>query len=162
MEINPIRASEVVKVNQTSSKEDVVANKIAGLGLPSISQKGGLANRDVILLKEVQELSRYIKKEWNELETHELAETIITLKDKVSLLPPDMKGVKKIQRQVDRFHFQFVLPVALELDKNATIPSFARTIHALANKVLKQGSFDPSSLNEMQMREVTRYAKEGA
>ncbi len=161
MDINPIRQPAASSINQASrpAQKDVVAKKVSQIGLPKLPQRGGLANREMVLLKETSELSKYIQMDWDSLDPAELAKMIIVLKDRVALFSGVSPAIEKIKKEADRLHFQFVFPVVLELDKNSASPSFAKTIHNLADKILKQGSVEPFSLlNQRQMQEVRRLS----
>lgn len=171
MEINRISGKGPVPIEAGSdvgavSPSQKTAAKVTQIRLPVHLQKGGLRDKNVTLLQQAKDLSKAIKKEWNELEPEALAEQIIALEDKVSLLKESSPEVEKIRKQAEHLHFQFVFPVVLEMDASPSggyMPlSFARSVHTTANEILKKNSTAPfKELSSTQQREVLRFATRG-
>ncbi len=164
METNPISKRDPVKIGSdvgAVSPSDVTAAKVSQIRLPVHSQKGGLRDRNITLLKEASDLSRAIKKDWNELEPEALAERIIELEDKVALLKESSPAIDKIKKQAEHLHFQFVFPIVLET-KAAVPNSFARNIYEKAREILKKNSTAPfKELSRTQQYEVTQLIRKG-
>jgi hypothetical protein len=111
-------------------------------------------------------LSKSIASQWNELEVEELAEKIIQLEKRVSLLDSSSPRAETLRKEVEHYHFQFVFPIALEFDLSRcskSMPrSFAKTIHYMAGRVFKSGSINVfNELNEKQKQEILQLAAGG-
>src|SRR5579872_7559934 len=126
------------------------------------SSKASLKGREVVVLKEdsdlkeARALSKYIKRNWNELDPEELAGKIIDLESKVSLLKGSSPAVKNVKRDMEHHHFDFVFQAAKEVKRtvsNTGMPVFANAIHQVADEVSKTNSIEPfQQLNGTQQR----------
>lgn len=157
--ILPIKPGGQVPVSGVKkAKNSRTTEKVAQFKPPVVQPKSALGNRQVALLKEVKNLARFIQTNWNSLELEDLAEKIIDLENKVSLLPQD--GVhQEVDRLARRLHFKFVFPIAAELEVSPKMISFAKTVLEMANRILKSGSVEPfKELNSRQQYEVMRGA----
>ncbi|PIS02380.1 MAG: hypothetical protein COT85_05120 [Chlamydiae bacterium CG10_big_fil_rev_8_21_14_0_10_42_34] len=160
--IGPIQRKQDVKpinsVTKTASKAKATAQKVGKIELPVVTQISGLGGRSVSPLKSASDLFKKITRQWNSLAPEEQAEQIIDLQGKVALLEGTSPAIEKIKKQVEHLHFQFVFPVALELSQETI--SFAKEVARIANQVIKTNSSGPfTSLNQMQQKEVMRYAR---
>lgn len=145
------------------SASKATADKVSKIRLPVVYQNRTLQGRQVAYLKEASDLSRYIKRKWDEMTPEELAEKIIDLEDKVALIKETSPSIEKVRKQAQHLHFQFVFQVAREMDaapsESAMPVSFARMIYNAAHKVFETNSVAAfQGLNGMQQREVMRYA----
>ncbi len=169
MGINPIRKDPVASMARSSkakgiSQSAATAAKVGQIVQLPVVKQTGLRGRQVTLLKEVSALSQHIKKNWDKLAPEELAENIIELQDRVTLLKGNSPEVAKVVREAQKFHFRFVYPVALELDTSGKSmpPSFAKTVYQAANKVFTTNSLAPfNALSRVQKQEVIRIAMGG-
>jgi hypothetical protein len=136
-----------------SSPSETTAAKVSQIKLPIIEGKPGLGGRKISLLEDVNQLSKKIRGDWNLLAPEELAEKIIELEDKVSLLKGTSPEIAKIKRQTERLHFRFVFPL------DADFQIFTREIQKGANQIFKTHSLAAfHNLNSVQQREVMRIA----
>ncbi len=113
--------------------------------------------------EETSRLSKELESQWDAFDVEELAEKIIALEKRVSLLSANAPGAEKLRKQVEHFHFRFVFPVALEFDLSRcdkSMPrSFAKTIQYMADRVFKTSSAALfNELNEKQKQEVLQLA----
>lgn len=145
------------------SASKVTADKVGKIRLPVVYQKRTLQGRQVAHLRESGDLAKHIRSKWDEMTPEQLAEQIIALEDKVALIQESSPAVEKVRKQAQHLHFQFVFPVAKEMDgapPEGEMPvSFARMIYKAARDVFKTNSVHAfNDLNGVQRREVMRYA----
>jgi hypothetical protein len=161
----PVRAFTDCESVEAVSKSAVTAAKINQIKVPTSNTKPGLAGRQISLLRDSSDLCKQIKSDWNLLDTEELAEKIIDLENKVTVLEkgsPLDPAVEKIKKQAEHFHFRFVHPLAMEMElvseKAMPVP-FAQTVYRAAKQILKTNSLRAfNDLDRMQKREILRYA----
>lgn len=169
--VSPIRRDPLAGIPVSKSKETVKTtpvkktaekvSEVVQLPVPMIGQKRG---REVQLLDDASSLVKKIQRSWDEWTPPELAEQIIELEDRVAQLNGSSPEIEKVKRATEHLHFEFVFPVALELDANPShhLFSFAKEIHRLAKEVFATESLIPfQHLNPVQQYEVLRYAGKG-
>src|SRR5690606_5833314 len=108
LNIGPILPRNPVSGVKRASRSDATTEKVKRIKLPTGYSKTSLQGRDVALLKETTSLARYIKTNWDELGPEELADNIIALEDKVSVLKETSPAVKKVRQLAEHLHFNFV------------------------------------------------------
>ncbi|MBX7067545.1 MAG: hypothetical protein K1X28_09985 [Parachlamydiales bacterium] len=169
MSINPIRRDPVAHVPRSSkakgiSQSAATAAKVDQVVQLPVVKQTGLRGRQVALLKDATDLSKNIRKNWDMLAPEELAEKIIDLEDRVTLLKGDSPEVAKVVKEARTLHFRFVYPVALELETSGKSmpPSFAKTVYHAAKQVFDTNSVAPfKQLSPVQQQEVIRIAMGG-
>ncbi len=169
--INPIRRGSEPYTSETrqakgSTRSAATAAKVNQIAqLPAGPQKG-LRGRAVTPLDFASDLSKRIRRDWNTLNPEELAEKLIDLEERVAHLTETSPGVDKIKKQAEHLQFQFVFPVALELEPTSSgklmPPSFAKTIYQFAKQVFQNQSLEAFQiLSATQQREIIRIAARG-
>lgn len=122
-----------------------------------------LGKRKVEVLAEESDVVRQIsqlKKNWNELSPEDVAEELIELHQRITILAEGKESPTclKMQKQWQNLFFDFVFPIHSELDPQAPM-SFAHTIRDIAQKTLEQNSLQPfQELTPLQQREILRFA----
>lgn len=156
--VNPVPGSRKAK---GSSPSAATAAKISQVAQMPVVKQPGWRGRQVALLKEARDLSKYIRKNWDLLAPEQLAEKIVELEDRVAVLKGNSPEVAKIVKEARSLHFRFVFPVALELEMSGKSmpPSFARTIYQVAKQVFDTNSTEAfKRLSPVQQQEVVRIA----
>lgn len=161
MKINEIKSSpKVISASkETNDAVQITAKKLNKIAkLPVIKQ-----SRDVRLLNAAKGLYQKIQKNWNVYDPAELSQHITDLVDKVSLIKGKSVAVEKMRKVAEKLYFQFVFPVALELNEatDSNTPfSFARTVYDVAEDVFVTQSLLPmGQFNAIQNAEIIRYAR---
>jgi hypothetical protein len=167
--INPTRRDPVASVPRSSkakgtSQSAATAAKVGQIVQLPVVKQTGLRGRQVTLLKDAISLSQHIKQNWDMLAPEQLAEKIIELEDRVTLLKGNSPEVAKVEREARKLHFWFVYPVALELETSGKSmpPSFAKTVYHAAKQVFDTNSLASfNALSRIQKQEVIRIAMGG-
>lgn len=163
MEIRGNKGRSEIPVNRLAKVDEVSTVKITAFKAEQVVELPVIKkDRNIRLLEDAEQLSQKIRADWNQLDPSEIAEKIVDLEGKVALLEGTSPAIEKVKAAAEHLHFQFVFPVVLELNSAAeeNMPfSFARTVHGVANQVLKTQSFEPvKQLNGVQIDEIIRYA----
>lgn len=167
--VNPMKrkqeASAVPAQEERGSKRvKEVAGKVSEMAQIPVVGREGIRGKDVQLLSDATQLAKRIRRSWNELTPPELAEQIIELEARVVQLKGASLEEEKIRKVAQHLHFQFVFPMALELDADPThgLFSFAREVYEVAKQVFKNQSMHLFyRLNSIQQHETLRYAMGG-
>lgn len=155
-----VPAAGKVRQEDSSSPSQKTAEKVeAVVSLPVLK-----SSRQVQILNSASALAKKIQSSWDFLDPSALAEKIVDLERRVSLLEGDSSEIEKIRSVAERLHFQFVFPLALELSGKADGGpySFAKTINKMANAIFKTQDLSlAKELNSTQFAETMRYAAKG-
>ncbi len=158
--IYPINPGDRTPVSGSKKvSQDKTAEKVKAIAVPQMPRREYAASP----LQEAQDLVRFIRKEWDHLSVEELAGKLIDLQDRVSLLSKESSSaIEKVHKQAEHLYFQFLFPVAAEVEKER-VYSLAKNIHDAAHRTLTAGSLAPfQELSVTQRREVIRYTATGA
>jgi len=163
--INPLRPVSVGSTPTSkakgTSRSAATAAKVNETAKMPVVKQTGWRGREVSVLKGAQDLSKSIRRDWDSLAPEELAEKIIDLENRVTLLKGDSPEVAKIVKEARTLHFRFVFPVALELEMSGKSmpPSFAKTVYSAAKQVFDTNSLHAfKQFSPVQQAEVIRIA----
>ena len=155
-----VRSTPFIKAGAESAAK-ITASKVGEVAEVPVPKE----RREIRQIRDVKQLYKQIQRDWNLLSPSELAEQIVELEDRVSLMEGSSPEIEKIKAVAEKLHFQFVFPVVLELSSKPepNMPhSFARVVHSVAKQILDTGSLLPiKQLSSTQIDKVMRYARGG-
>jgi hypothetical protein len=144
-----------------SASEGTAAKVDSIVSLPQVK-----SSRQVQILDSANVLAAKIQSSWDSREPAEIAEDIVALERRVSLLEGTSPEIERVRAVAKDLHFQFVFPLVMELlgdeTKGAGPYSFARAIDTIAAAVLNTQDVSLlKQLNATQFAEIIRYATKG-
>lgn len=141
---------------RTTEKARQIGEKITAPKKEGVSSGRKMAQ--LVVTDELAARVSKLNKHWDEMELEDIAEEIVDLETRVSLLDANDPAAAKIQAAVQGLHFQFVFPITRELKSDGDF-SFVQEINRLGKQIIQQNSLQPlQSLDPLQWKEVLLYA----
>ncbi|MES2273137.1 MAG: hypothetical protein V4487_02975 [Chlamydiota bacterium] len=154
---------EELSISTTSEKISECSQRFLKLE----EKKSAWMNRQIALISEVNALSQQIEEleiQWNYLPPDEIAEKLLALQERASVISADDASprVQKIcieaKKQLEILHFEFVFPLAKELNCHSLEPTFASRLEHIAARMRKEHSLNAfQSLDPLQQRQILAF-----